>query len=947
MKKLILFLSLAMVGVMTSCVDKNEEVDADSKPEWLHGSIYEELSNPTSGGLEGTFTTYLRLIDDLGYAETLNKTGSKTVFPANDEAFERFFQSNDWGVTSYEQLSEAQKKMLLYNSMLDNALLVGMLSNVSSGSTSTINGQAIKHQTNVSVIDSIQHLYGPADMPRNNKHWTKYYGSGIDIVSDNTTPMMVHFTREQMVNNNITVTGENSDFEVLTGSPYEEGDVYIFDDKVLHSDITCINGYVHQVKDVLMQPGNMAQVIRNSGETSLFSRMLDYFCAPYYDAQTTNNYNDWATQNGKALKDSIFQVRYFSSRSQEQPLIEDPDGNVLTAYLSYDPGWNQYYPASAYSTSTDNTITDMGAMFVPCDDAVKAYFLPGGNGAFLIDIYGGKENTEDNLAENLDSLYSKSPQVLQAFIRNLQKSSFVSTVPSKFTTIINDASENMGMNMSYLKQTSDGRYDVRIANNGVVYVLNELLAPDEYQAVLAPTSSYPDMTIMNWAVQDRTYLGVDFKYYLLAMSANYAFFIPDDAAFDLYYVNPATLGHTQPEAIRFYYDAKKNPALRADNYYYNPTTNEIGQRIGEMNISNVTSQLIDILNYHTLVLNAGETIGANKYYKTKHGGEIYVSGNSVGATVVSGAQIDNGQTAPQIEEVYQEKNGNAYRINRIIEAPRNSVSKTLQSYDCFSEFYKLCSGFAASDLLAWAGISAEENNFKTTEQDRYLVFTSSYGTGTNRIENACLDENVKMFNTYNYTLYAPNNTAMEEAYNMGLPRWEDIEALFNKYDHEGEGEVSDEEAADQSKAYVMINTLREFVRYHFQNISLYADNTVEGGKYSTMHTDDVGVAEEITVSGGNGKIVVTDAAGIQHTVDANNAEQVSNKMTRDYWFDASRLRATSITTSSFCAVHEISRPMYMGGTASDPQRYDANWSSAKTVKKAKEYYKRLNANNKL
>lgn len=948
MKKLILFLSLAVTGLMTSCVEKNEEVDADSKPEWLHGSIYEELANPEGGddGLEGTFNTYLRLIDDLGYAETLNRTGSKTVFPANDEAFDRFFASNDWGVSSYEQLSDAQKKVLLKNSMLDNALLTNMLSNVSSGSTSTTNGQAIKHQTNMSVIDSIQHYYGAASMPRNNKYWAKYYGLGIDVVSDNTIPMMVHFTREQMVNNGITVTGDNSDFEVLTGSPYSEGDVFIFNNKIIHSNITCMNGYVHQVEDVLVPPGNMAQVIRKNEETSLFSRMLDYFSAPYFDQTTTNQYNDWATQYGQPLKDSIFQVRYFSSRSQDAALIEDPNGSVVSAYLSYDPGWNQYYPESHYSSSS-STISDMGAMFVPDDNAIKEYFLPGGNGAFLIDIYGGKENTEANLPDNLDSLYTKSPQVFKSFIGNLQKSSFVSTVPSKFTTIINDASENMGMNMSYLKQGADGKYDVRIANNGVVYVLNSMLAPDEYQAVLAPTSSYPDMSVMNWAVQDRTYLGVDFKFYLLAMSANYAFFIPDDEAFDAYYVDPTTLGHTRPEVIRFYYDAKSNPTLRADNYYYDVASNTVGERIGELSISKVKTQLIDILNFHTVVLNSGETISGNHYYKTKHGGEIYVSGNAVGQTVCSGAQIDNGMEKPVIEEIYNEKNGKAYRINRIIEAPRNSVSKTLQQYDCFSEFYKLCSGFAASDLLTWAGISAEKNSFGTTEQDRYIVFTSSYGTGTNQVNNACLDENVKMFNTYNYTLYAPDNAAMEEAYSMGLPRWEEIEALFNKYDHESEEDPSAEEQTDQQTAYLMINVLREFVRYHFHNVSLYADNTVEAGSYSTLHTDDVGVAEEISVTGGSGKIVVTDGAGIEHTVDANNSGMVSNKMARDYWFDAPRLQASSITTSSFCAVHEISRPFYMNGTSTSPQRYDNDWSSAKARKQAVQYYKRLNANNKL
>lgn len=958
MKKLIFFISLVLTGLMTSCVDKNEEVDADSKPDWLHGSIYEELKNPTSGGLTGSFNTYLRLVDDLGYAETLNRTGSKTVFPANDEAFSRFFQANDWGVTSYEELTVAQKKLLLYSSMIDNALLVGMLPNVSNGSTEVLKGMAVKHATSVNVIDTITHVYGLADMPRNNKYWAKY-AQGIDVVRDATAPMMVHFTREQMINNSITTTGEGSDFEILTGSPYTEGSAYIFNNKVIKSDITCMNGYVHQLENVLVPPGNMAQVIEKNKETSIFSRVLDYFSAPYYDLRTTNNYNDWAVTNGYPVKDSIFQVRYLSSRSQDAALVIDPDGNTLSSsrVLSYDPGWNQYCPSNAYSTAIDYKITDIGAMFVPDDDAMREYFLPGGNGAFLIDIYGNKANTAENLLENLDSLHAKNPQVLTSFVRNLQKPSFVGTVPSKFSTITNDASENMGMNLGYLNRTADNKYDIRFANNGVIYVLNNMVAPDEYQAVLAPSSSYSDMQVMNWAVQDKgtngetqsSYLGVDFFYYLLAMSANYAFFIPDDAAFDAYYVDPVTLGWSQPEALHFYYDAKHNPTLRADRYKYDLATNEVGERIGEIQISKTgtgaryKTQLIDILNYHTVVLNAGETIGSNHYYKTKHGGEIYVTGGNEGNEVMSGAQIDNGVARSTIENVYNEKNGNAYRLNHVIQAPHNSVSKTLRSYDCFSEFYRVCSGFAATNLLSWVGISGEVNSFGTTEQDQYTVFTSTYGTGTNAIQNACLDENIKMFNTYNYTLYAPDNDAMQKAYAAGLPSWESIEALFNKYDHEEGGDETPEEDQDKALAYSMIKSLRDFVRYHFQSVSLYADNTVEGGNYQTLCSDAVGVADEVEVSGGGNKIVITDRAGVSRTVDANDGTKVSNKMARDYWFNKQRTAADAITTSSFCAVHEITEPLYLEAN----KRYDNNWSNSNARVKAAKNYKRLKAINKL
>lgn len=885
-------------------------MDSDHKPASLGGSIYEELKNPNQDHLTGTFNTYLRLVDDLNYSSTLSRTGSKTVFPANDEAFERFFKSNKWGVSRYEDLSTSQKKLLLYSSMIDNALLVGMLSNVSGGTDGITSGLGLKHPTSVSVIDSISHYYDPTQMPANNSWWTKYFKTGIDVVCDNTRPMMVHFTREQMVNNNITTIGDNSDFSILTGEAYDEASkpAYIFNDRIINRDITCMNGYIQQLQDVLLPPGNMAQVLRDENETSIFSRMVDYFAAPYYDAATTNQYNDWAIANNAPLKDSIFQVRYLSSRSQNASLVVDPSGNTMGQgrYLSYDPGWNQYYPAHANTSSIDYSITDMGAMFVPCDAAIKKYFLPGGSGAFLIDIYGTKDNTEANLLENLDSMYVKNPQVISAFIKNLQKNSFVETVPSKFESIINDASENMGMNISYLKQNSDGKYDIKIANNGVIYILKDMIAPDEYQAVLAPASSYPDMRIMNWAIQDRKYLGVDFKFYLLAMSANYAFFIPEDEAFNAYYIDPTSLGHQKPEVLHFYYNEKKNPVVRCDRYYYDVATGTLGDRIGEVaDISQRSSQLVDILNYHTVLMESGETFGKNKYYKTKHGGEICLQGNGeAGSSIVSGAQIDNGAAPSVIKAVYNEKNGTAFRVSNIIQAPQNSVAKTLKNNDQFSEFYEACAGFSATDILKWAGISDETNSFGTTEQDQYIIFTSTYGTGKNAIKKACLDENVKMFNTYNYTLYAPDNAAMEEAYANGLPRWSEIQALFEEYG---------DEAPDNVRAEVLeqIKAIREFVRYHFQSISLYADKTVEGGTYQTLATNELGLAREIKVSGGNDKIVVTDGAGIQHIVDANAAGMVANAMARDYWFNSSALSATAITTSSFCAVHEISKPFYL------------------------------------
>ena len=984
MKKFFVCVSLVLAGLTTSCIDKYEEVDADSRPSWLGESIYAELKNPSDHGLlTGTFTNYLRLIDDLGYDEVLAKTGSKTIFPANDEAFERFFKSNDWGVTSYEQLSEAQKKLLLYNSMLDNALLLGMLPNVSNGTNEVMKGAALKHATNVSIIDTVQHIAGsgslarrPEGMPANNKYWEKYYDRGIHVVNDATRPMMVHLTREYMLSNDIRTTGgETSDFAYITGEPFTEGTAYIFNDKVLKGDITCQNGYIHQMEDVLLPPGNMAQVLHKKDNTKYFSRILDYFSAPYYNATTTKNYNDWAMANNRPQIDSIFEVRYLSSRSQGgMSLQNDPNGQVVSSnfLLNIDPGWNQYYPNVARAGATDVSIMDMAAIFVPSDQAIKDFFLQGGAGAYLFDIYGNYkygENTEEHLAENLDSLHSQNPSVLTEFSNNMLQASFVRAVPSKFETLTNDASELLGISTDMLQRDAEGKHDVTIANNGVLYVINELIAPDRFQSVMGPSSVYPDMSVMGWAVDDRTYLGVDFQYYLKAMRANYAFFVPEDAAFDLYYLDPTTLGHLnnnqvgtqRPDMLHFYTQWKdstnhsKGSDLKCDRYYYDMETGQVDatEKPRSVDIKSVATQLVDILNYHTVVLKENEQIGSNKYYKTKHGGEIFFENHADGARVMSGAQIDDPEKfpAPVIKHIYDgQKNGETFRLSRVIQPPLKSVYSVLASNEQFSDFLEMCSGFVP-EMLEWAGVPKvnPKNESLPSPQDAYTIFTRDYKLGATSIDEACLDYNVKMFNTYNYTLFAPDNTAMQQAYANGLPKWSDVQEMFEKWAERDQETLTDDEKsdmeADQALAYLMIRAMRDFVRYHFVTGSVYADNSIEGGRYQTLSSDELGVAKEVVLSGGNGTISVSDQKS-GHTVsvsDANGAQRVVNQMTRDYWFNNIKTQATAIETSSFCAVHQVSEPLY--GNASG--KFNEAWSSRAAFSRAMKKYQQQKANNEL
>ena len=131
---------LGCSAMITGCSDDYEYAQKEPSKEILGSSIYEYLHE------DGGFTTFLRLIDDLDYRETLERTGSKTLFPARDDAFERFFRNNPFGVKNYDELSVAQKKILMNQATVNMAYLAEMLPNIG-GSTGPTENVAIRRHT--------------------------------------------------------------------------------------------------------------------------------------------------------------------------------------------------------------------------------------------------------------------------------------------------------------------------------------------------------------------------------------------------------------------------------------------------------------------------------------------------------------------------------------------------------------------------------------------------------------------------------------------------------------------------------------------------------------------------------------------------------------------------------------------------------------------------------
>ena len=225
------------MGCFYSCNDGYNLIEED--PSWLGSSIYDYLKS------NGNYTNVVRMIDDLGYADVLARTGSKTLFVADDEAYARFFNSRKWGVGSYEELSQSQKKMLLYGAMINNSCQVAYLSS-SMGPTE---GDCMRRLTSASEYDTVP-ILTPADMP-DTKYWAYYKSAGktIPCLEDMTTAPMIHFIEAYLQNRRIT--NDDCNFLFNYSTERQAGDANVNGVNIAEQNIRCSNGFVHKMAEVM------------------------------------------------------------------------------------------------------------------------------------------------------------------------------------------------------------------------------------------------------------------------------------------------------------------------------------------------------------------------------------------------------------------------------------------------------------------------------------------------------------------------------------------------------------------------------------------------------------------------------------------------------------------------------------------------------------------------
>ena len=836
-----------LVSVML-CVSCREDYFYDEQePEWLGESIYDFLVE------EGKYTNFIRLIEDLNYKDVLQRTGSKTLFVVDDTTFAAFLRNNEWGVSSYQELSQMQKEQLLYSSMLDNVYFSEMLGDAPGPQK----GMTIRRNSSLRVAHKLDKL-AKSDFP-NTFYWdlvkTNMKGDSIILLQDNTPAPMVTFAYSYMINNSLL----GSDFTFVTNQP----DGYVFDNthvfvngaRVVEANKKCKNGVVHRLDKMVTPLTNMAETICTNDSTQVFASLLNRFSAPYHSESGTMEYG-----NGT----DVYVKKYFTTRGHTQGLdnfyagtnvqfMTTPTDSAVGVGLKFDPGWNTLTASDIKPMNED-----MAAMFVPTNTALDR-FLHEGSGKFLYDRYGSWEGIPDYVIADL--------------LNNHMKSSFVSTVPSKFDQVKNDAQIDMGIK-------EDNIVKSMLCCNGVVYITDAVYAPVSYVAVTAPTLVNDNMNIIRWATEKYGFLA-----YLYSMDSYYSFILPVDTAFSRY-LDPVSVAKGAPEYWNFKYndEHKSIEVIVTDS---SGTEKRLKAWANSEHALMIQNRLEDLIDQHIIVDDFQDAANGKYYYQTKGKGTVKVMPNEDSLNIYGGYQLEQNMhvSVPQAM-ISPADNGMTYIVSSLSQTPMKSVYSAMgeqaASEDApYYQFYKLMT---------------ESNTFVT--DDTYAMSD---------------DRTVDVFNTYHYTIYVPSNDSVLAAIKHGLPTIEQANEFVKENNLTS---AQKEEYLDSIKAM-----LHDFVCYHIHDNSVYIGGTeVKNAEYQTgtMNMDER-VFRRVTVSADKSSLTVVDGAGRSHSVEVKleNEGVYYNLMTRDYLFndgdtggkvsedDLNITKSKCIETSSFAVIHAI------------------------------------------
>lgn len=923
---------ILMGGMFSSCQDDL----LTGQPSWLGESIYAELQS------RGNYSETLKLINaqtvydketgqrvNAGYADVLAKTGSKTLFVANDAAWKKFYENNPWGVKSMDEMSDAQKSLLFGGNMINSAYLVELLGDIPSASATEdpIKGSCMRRMSSVNAFDSVP-VVSKVEFPEVNPvRVDKTTGEQVDwwsrvrdkeeirLLQDANAPTMIHLMPSFMKSNNIS----NEDISFLTGGEITSNqDAVVNGSKIIEKDITCQNGYIHVLDGVVAPLPNMAQLVNTQPQFSIYNRLMERFSYPHYDAGASLEYQ---RLYGAPVTDSVFVKRYFNNHLSTDGKFEQTDQNVkVSTTLPYDPGWNRYVLYAAGGQITYQY--DAGVMLVPTDQAMMEYLQ--NDGSDLNERYA-------NAGPGATAWDNAPDEVILPLLQNTMLTSLRSAIPSQFASINNTAAESMGVQKADIDKVLWG-------SNGVIYQTNKVYVAPEYVSVFYPCviRANDDLNLVYTVVSNDNKVagGEGFYAYLNNMGvkqmngvkSGYSFIIPTDNALQYYY-DPVSYKRVDNKnastAVAYKFFVNTNGYIAADPYDVDWTNLDakgrgtIGSKNTTISISNSTKSDGDAFNHFKDIINSSLAVGLfkpeQKIYLSRSGNPIIVDWDGDKVAGVAGSfQYERNYFVPVVETVDKSGDGNG-RSYIVDEEPLMSTMT--------SPYAALTSPSNGANFGTFANLLKEADLLKNNDGASHTTMDS------------CLTN----MNNYHYTIYVPKAEKIDALIaEHKIPTGDDIDVLQNRIDA-GEIAPEDEQYLTEQIAEMKL-CIQNFINYHIQDNSVFIDGAeINGDKYESSCLDTTtNRFAKITVNYKHGgDLTVIDNMGNTRKVLKDNG--LYNIMTRQYFFNGANLKGntcTQIYNSSYAVIHQIDDVLVPFENCYYPK---ANWDKVQEIL-AKEPY---------
>jgi len=296
------FLLFGMFYLLLAGCDTMNNRDKYQRPDWLPGKLY------TSLALQPKLSLFAECLRITGLDTIIDVSGSWTVFAPTDEAVRQYLAENNYATLS--DIPKAKLERMVKFHIIQNSWSLEQLK------TLGINGWRIKEDANT---NSYAYKHETILQNANQKYWVKKGFRQQMIVPDSAMAnnyKMVYTSSRKYVpifyDKYFSVNGLNSnDYQYYFNRPFEAGNVYYADAKIIQNDIFAENGFVHIIDKVTTPMLNAQELLGGEipGESyQVFLDFINWYYADFEPNMVATNQQPTIKLGG--IADTLFDMNY-------------------------------------------------------------------------------------------------------------------------------------------------------------------------------------------------------------------------------------------------------------------------------------------------------------------------------------------------------------------------------------------------------------------------------------------------------------------------------------------------------------------------------------------------------------------------------------------------------------------------------------------------------------